>query len=75
MLARDVVNEEIAAFRNRLSDLLRRFHAGELTGVGIEAQAGADALMCLMEEAPLERREPIDYLIDRYEAPRGSCLS
>jgi hypothetical protein len=33
------------------------------------------ALTCLLEEAPLGKRERIDHLIDRYEALRISCLS
>lgn len=74
MLDHAKVDEEVAAYRRKLSLLLRRFHTGELTAVGEEAQAGGDALICLMEGAPLEQRETIDYLIDRFEALRGSCL-
>ena len=56
----------------KLSD---RYGLGERTSLLAEAQKCGDALVCLMEEAPLGQRERIDYLIDRFESLRASCLS
>jgi hypothetical protein len=75
MLKDAQVAEEIAAYRLKLDALLRRFEAGERTTLELEAQAHADALICMMEEAPFAHRPAIDYLVDRYEALRGSCLN
>lgn len=69
------VLEEIVAYRLKLLALGDRYLAGERTTVGAEARACGDALICLMEEAPLEQSGAIDYLIDRYEALRASSLS
>ncbi len=66
---------EIAAYRLKLLALSDRYAAGARSIIGAEAQQCGDALTCLMEEAPLGRRETIDHLIDRYEALRISCLS
>lgn len=75
MLEGAQVDREIVGYRMKLVALLNRFMAGERSLVAIEAQAHADALICLMEEAPLQRRAAIDYLIDRCESLRGSCAS
>lgn len=70
MLSRQQVFIEVAAYRLKLLALSDRFAAGERSTVAGEAQSCADALVCLLEEAPLSARPPIDYLIDRYEALR-----
>ena len=69
------IAREVVAYRLKLLALSTRYTGGERTLVGQEALAGADALTCLLEEAPLEQRRAIDYLIDRYEALRARCLS
>ena len=69
------VEEEIAAYNLKLLALSARFQRGERAAVGVEAQSLADDLICLLEEAPLSKRERIDHLIDRYEALRINCLS
>lgn len=66
---------ELAAYRLKLLALADRFAAGERTSVGGEAQHCADALICLLDEAPLGKREKVDHLMDRYEALRASCLA
>lgn len=69
------VEEEIASYRLRLLALGDRFRRGDRSAVGVEAQSLADDLICLLEEAPLEKRQRIDHLIDRYEALRINCLN
>ena len=69
------VDREVVGYRMKLVALLDRFMAGERSLIAIEAQAHADALICLMEESPLPKRAKIDHLIDRYESLRVSCLS
>jgi hypothetical protein len=73
MLAPEQVAREIAAYRLKLLALGDRYLAGERSTLGAETLACADALTCLLEEAPPEQRPAIDYLIDRYEALRASC--
>lgn len=75
MLDADHVDREVIGYRMKLVALADRFAAGERSAVAAEAQAHADALICLMEEAPLVKRRKIDHLIDRYEALRVSCAS
>jgi len=75
MLEGAQVDREIVGYRMKLVALLDRFVAGERSQIAIEAQVHADVLICLMEEAPLQKRAAIDYLIDRYESLRGSCAS
>lgn len=65
---------EIAAYQLKLMALADRYAAGARSLIAHEAQNRADALTCLLEEAPLRKREKIDYLIDRYEALRIGCL-
>jgi hypothetical protein len=74
MLSAEVVVHQTAIYLLKLMALLERYDAGERTAVATEAQADADALICLMEDAPPEHREAIDYLIDRYEALRASSV-
>lgn len=57
MLSRSKVADEIAAFRLKLGALHARYLDGERGGVVEEARSCGDALVCLMEEAPLELRE------------------
>ena len=66
---------ELVSYRQKLLALVDRYAAGARSLVAVEAQQCSDALICLLEEAPLGRREEIDYLIDRYEALRIRCLS
>ena len=66
---------EIVSYRQTLLALIDRYAAGARSLVAVEAQQCSDALICLLEEAPLARRQEIDYLIDRYEALRLRCLS
>lgn len=68
------VNREITQYRASLMRLLSRFEIGERASVGIEAMALSDELICLLEEAPRSKRTEVDYLIDRFEALRISCL-
>lgn len=75
MLEAAKVDREIIGYRMKLFALSARFQDGERSSIAAEAQALADALVCLMEEAPLRKRKKIDYLIDRYEALRRRCLS
>jgi hypothetical protein len=75
MLPATQVVRELVAYRLKLLVLNDRFFAGDRTAVGYEACECGDALICLMEEAPIEWRKSIDYLIDRYEALRANCLS
>ena len=70
MLEGATVDREVIGYRMKLFALLDRFIAGERSVIAREAQAHADALMCLMEEAPLQKRAKIDNLIDRYESLR-----
>lgn len=65
---------EIAAYQLRLLTLADRFGAGARSLIAVEAQQCADALTCLLEEAPLGKRAQIEYLIDRYETLRINCL-
>jgi hypothetical protein len=66
---------EVIAYRLKLLALADRYAAGARSLIAAEAQQCADALICLLEEAPLDKREKIDRLIDRYEALRSRCLS
>ena len=66
------VDREVIGYRMKLVALSDRFAAGDRSAIAAEAQADADALVCLMEEAPLRKRSKIDYLIDRYEALRDA---
>lgn len=75
MLKADEVESAIAEYRDKLLALRERFDAGERTTIELEAMAHGDALICLMEEAPLHQRRRIDYLIDRFESLRASCLN
>jgi len=75
MLEGPQVDREVIGYRMKLVALLDRYMAGERSLVAAEAQSNADALICLLEEAPLTKRAEIDYLIDRYEALRGMCSS
>lgn len=75
MLEAATVDREVIGYRMKLVALLDRFMAGERSLIAIEAQAHADALICLMEEAPLRKRAKIDHLVDRYESLRISCAS
>lgn len=70
MMEAAAVDREIIAYRMKLFALLDRFTAGERALIAMEAQAHADALICLMEEAPVEKRAKIDHLVDRYESLR-----
>jgi hypothetical protein len=70
MIAKEQTQREIVAYRLKLYALAQRFEAGERSQIAVEAQQHADALGCLMEESPIEQREAIDYLVDRYEALR-----
>jgi hypothetical protein len=69
------IDREVMVYRTKLIALLDRFMAGERSLIAIEAQAHADALVCLMEEAPLRKRAKIDHLIDRYESLRMNCAN
>ena len=66
---------EIVAYRLKLLALADRYAAGARSLIAVEAQQCADALICLLEEGPLGKRQKIDHLIDRYEALRISCMS
>lgn len=74
MLDAGQVIAEITAYRLKLLAMTDRYTAGERSRLAGEAQEHADALVCLMEESPLEHRAEIDYLIDRYETLRISCM-
>jgi len=69
------IERQIAAYRLKLVALADRHAAGARSLIAVEAQECADALICLLEEAPLGQRTRIDYLIDRYEALRVSCVN
>jgi hypothetical protein len=75
MLTADQVEWEIAAYGEKLLKLSDRYGAGERSAMVAELQQNGDALICLLEEAPLEQRERVDNLIDRYESLRISCMS
>jgi hypothetical protein len=75
MLDEIATEREISTYRIRLEALVERYAAGGRSLVAEHAQQCADVLICLLEEAPLSKRERIDYLIDRYEALWISCLS
>jgi hypothetical protein len=75
MLTDEQVEWEIEAYDQKLLTLSERYMAGERSGMVAELQGHGDALICLLEEAPLSRRNRIDHLIDRYEALRISCMS
>lgn len=75
MLSSEQVVRELAAYRLKLLALGDRFAAGERSALAPEAQSCGDDLVCLMEEAPLEYRKAIDYLVDRYESLRVNCSS
>lgn len=66
---------ELASYRLKLIALSDRYASGARTLIAKEAQDGADALTCLLEEAPLHLREKVDYLLDRYENLRIQCLN
>jgi hypothetical protein len=66
---------ELAGYRLKLMALGDRYSAGARSLVAAESQDCADALICLMEKAPLSKRAKIDHLIDRYEALRINCSS
>ena len=70
MIPAEQVQREIYAYRLKLHALAMRYEASERSLVASEAQTHGDALVCLMEESPLDQREPINYLVDRYEALR-----
>jgi hypothetical protein len=70
MIATEQLQREIVEYRLKLHALAQRYEAGERSQVAVEAQRCSDALICLMEESAPTDREPIDYLIDRYEALR-----
>jgi hypothetical protein len=74
MLPAEQVDWEVVGYRLKLHALALRYETGERSLVVAEAQQHADALTCLMEESPIERREAINYLIDRYEALRISSV-
>lgn len=75
MLKWNAVDKEVVAYRLKLVALGNRYLDGERSTVEREAQACADALICLMEEAPVGKRSKIDYLVDRFETLRASCLN
>lgn len=75
MLDATKVDEELVGYRMKLMALASRYEAGERSTIAAEAQDCGDALICLMEEAPVAKREAVDYLVDRYEALRISCSS
>lgn len=75
MLEAAAIDREVMVYRTKLIELLDRFMAGERSLIAVEAQAHADALVCLMEEAPLPKRAKIDHLIDRYESLRIGCAN
>lgn len=75
MLEPAAVDREIIAYRMKLFVLVERYRAGERRLLERDARHCADALICLMEEAPLRQRQATDYLVDRYESLRASCLS
>lgn len=75
MLSSQETIRELSAYRLKLLVLGDRFATGERTTVGAEALSAADALTCLLEEAPPEHAGAVDYLIDRYEALRARCLA
>jgi hypothetical protein len=63
---------EIVAYRLKLLALSDRHAAGDRSLIAVEAQQCADALICLLKEAPLSKCERI---VNRYEALRISCPS
>lgn len=75
MLTAATVEAEIEGYQEKLLQLSEAFAAGERSSIIRFAQYDADALTCMLEEAPLEQRPRIDYLIDRFEALRISCMS
>jgi hypothetical protein len=75
MLDEIATEYEIVAYRLKLMVLADRYTAGARSLIAAEAQQCADALICLLEEAPPGMRERIDLLIDRYEALRIRCMS
>lgn len=75
MLNAEQVEWEISAYREKLVATSDRYQSGERANLVAELQRYGDALVCLMEEAPLDQRERIDTLIDRVEALRISCMN
>lgn len=41
----------------------------------LKARAERDALVCLLDELPLEEHEPLNLLIDRYDAFMASLVN
>lgn len=75
MLNAAKVDDEIAAYDAKLLALSERYQQGARSRLVRLAQTCGDELVCLLEEAPLSRRNRIDHLIDRFEALRISCMS
>jgi len=75
MLSAEQVDWEIEAYDQKLLTLSERYMGGERSAMVAEVQGHGDALIGLLEEAPLSRRKRIDNLIDRFEALRISCMS
>jgi hypothetical protein len=66
----DEIDLELVAYQVKLLGLTDRYAAGARSVIAREAQSYSDALICLMEVAPLDKRGRIDHLIDQYEALR-----
>ena len=75
MLDEASVERELVVYEQTLMKFADRYALGERSDLTGELQACGDALVCLMEEVPIGRRQKIDDLIDRFEALRRSCLN
>ena len=75
MLTAEQVEWEISAYNLKLLAMSDRYRAGERSIMVAELQRYGDELICLLEEAPLSRRNRIDALIDGFESLRTSCMN
>lgn len=62
------MQQDIQSFEESLADLAERAAAGERSELYPDARADADALVCLLEEAPKHYRPKVLYLLERYES-------
>jgi hypothetical protein len=64
----DDLNREMIDLRRRFSALEQRLAGGELSELYPEARELTDVVICLLDEAPEQKRGAINRLADRCEA-------
>lgn len=69
------IDHEIITYRQRLIGYADLIANDDRAGLYAAARAGADALTCLLDEAPPEKKAKISYLLDRYEALLASIAN